>query len=171
MGSQQLRRPNEDELRKVAARMRHRGFTNALFDEVSKAFEKANPGYKTVWEYAPPNSPDQNEVMMRQMHGFRLVGIDEIPEGVPTPHSQDSGEVRVSDCVMMCAPADVYDAYYAEDFKHALEDANLPKTEYLESLKQRGNIGDHKGIAYGGITESTEQLQVDMKKLTEGEET
>lgn len=165
-----LRQPDEEALKKVAARMRHRGYTNILFDEVAAAFEKENPELKCVWEYAPPNTPSATEVMLRRMNGFRIVTMDEIPEGTPMPHTQESGEVRVADCILMCAPKDVYDAYYAKDFQEAAADANLPKEEYLESLKQKGTAGEHAGKAYGGITESTSLLEVDMKRATEGEE-
>lgn len=166
--STESRKPTKDEIETTVTRIRHRGFTNALFDEVSQAFEAANPGLKVVWEYSPPNSPDQIDVRRREMYGFRIVTEDELPQGSIVPHTQEGGEVRVSDSVMMCAPKEIYDAYYAEDFQEAREDAMLPEQEYLNQIQERGATKLGQGKAYGKISHGSRVLSVDIGKAEEG---
>lgn len=165
--SPSYRKPTPEEVQRIVTRMRHRGTVNPMFDDVAKAFEKENPGLKCIWEHAPPDSKDQFDVQTREMFGYRVVMAEEIPAGVPTPHTQASGPVRVADMILMCVPVEIHDAYYAEITREAQEQANLPATEYQEALKMKASVGKHQGTSYGGVQTRREGATVDLDRIAE----
>lgn len=158
------RKLTEEEIKVLVTRLRHRGRVNPMFDDVSMAFERKNPHLGVKWEYAPPDSQDQFDVQTAEMAGYRTVMVSEIPEGVPTPHTQSSGPVRVADLILMAAPKELHEAYLAEDAKNAREASSLPKQEasFKGTLQSKGTTKEGKGSAYGGIKGSTEVVSVDL---------
>lgn len=164
------RKPTKDEIKQIVARLRHRGFTNPMYNDPAKAFEKANPGWMTIWEYSPPDSKDQHEVMVRASLGYRLVKENEIPAGFTLPHTAKDGPVRVADMVLMTAPEELHKAIYAEAAKVAFEDSNLPLEEYKRSLEEKGSTGQMKGQALGDVQFASESINVDLGKLSRGAE-
>lgn len=166
----EYRQPTEAEMKKVIARLRHRGYTNPLFDEVGQAFEKANPGWKTVWEYSPPDSKNQQEVMVRASLGYRIVYQREIPTGHTLPHTQEGGPVRVADAILMAAPAVLHAAIEADAARVAHEDANLPLESYKQALREKSSAGSVKGQALGDIKFSSSSVDVDLERLTSAQE-
>lgn len=166
----EYRKPTKEEIKGIVARLRHRGFTNPMYNDPAQAFEKANPGWKTIWEYSPPDSKDQHEVMVRASLGYRLVKEHEIPAGFTLPHTTKDGPVRVADMVLMAAPEELHNAIYAEAAKIAYEDSNLPLEEYKRSLEEKGTTPGVKGQALGDVQFASESIQVDLGKLSGGAE-
>lgn len=114
------------------AAVRARGMLNTMLERPAMAFEAANPGLKTRWEWWPANG-DMTLVTAREAAGWRVVDASELPDA--QDHSQKSGPIRIGDAVLMCAPEEIYNAQMAADAQAAEDDVKLPETAYRENLE------------------------------------
>lgn len=158
-----FRRPTKEEVEKAVTRLRHRGMVNTMLDGVAQAFAKAHPELGVKWEYAP-SAANNFEITTAKAMGYREVMVEELPPGVATPHSLSSGPVRTGDLILMAAPREIHEAYLAEDFRAAAEEADLPVEEYRRTL--RGIPPGAKGSAVGGVKQTVEYVGVDLEKVS-----
>jgi hypothetical protein len=150
------------------AAVRARGVLNTMLDGPALAFEANNPGWRTRWEYAPPNG-DPTFVVAREAMGFRTVDAAEI--GEKTASEQKSGVVRRGDLILLAAPEHIVNAIEMEDARVAYEDWKLPETSYrehLKSIRARLRDGTEKGATpIGSIKQHEEVVEVSLPQQRE----
>jgi hypothetical protein len=155
-------------VRALVTRLRHRGEVTALLDGTARAFAEKHPELGVKWVWAPSDRANA-DVVAAKAYGYREVMVSELPPGVGTPHSLESGPVRVGDLILMAAPREVHEAIMEEDARVAAEEANLPVQEYLEYLKSIRPAGV-PGRPTGGIKQSVEYVGVDFNAIRAAQE-
>lgn len=114
------------------AAVRARGILNHMLDGPIKAFDDANPGFKSRWEYCPA-SGDKTFIVAREGLGFHVVDAKEL--GDKTESEQKEGPIKVGDLILMAAPDYIVAAIEMEDARAAFEDFKLPEETYREHIR------------------------------------
>lgn len=152
-------------------RTRRRQRVNSLMDHLANAYRESHEGRDIRYVYHSQTDPSKSNVISRQMDGYQLVKVKDLPEDIGQSMGEPEDLVRVGDVVLMSISVEQKKEIRDDIHDAALESFQQVEEDYYAAIEetQGGRKAEYRSRARGKV--DVEQREFEYEVDQEGKVT